>query len=137
MLSKRERERLAVAGSLRLETPSLICHAEQARTMRSERWRGAQHDKLHRRRARRSKAVLKSVMLSKPERRGASKGASKHPEKASFTMPRQGVSTRNAHPYDPTAAEKSPLNKLQSPLNFVRFFKTLRCFVASAFAARL
>src|SRR5437588_63259 len=46
--------------------------------------RGAQHDKPHCRRVRRSKAVLKSVMLSKPERRGASKGASKHPEKTSF-----------------------------------------------------
>jgi hypothetical protein len=77
-------------------------------------------------------------MLSKPERRGASKGASKHPERASFTMPRQGVSTRNAHPDDLTAPlKKLPLNKLQSPLNFMRFFKMLRYFVASTFAGRL
>lgn len=33
--------------------------------------------------------------------------------------------------------EKSPLNKINSPLNFVRFFKLLRNFVASALAARL
>jgi hypothetical protein len=30
-----------------------------------------------------------------------------------------------------------PLNKINLPLNFMRFFKTLRYFVASTFAARL
>jgi len=33
--------------------------------------------------------------------------------------------------------QKSPLNNLQPPLNFIRFFKTLRFFVASTFVARL
>ena len=34
-------------------------------------------------------------------------------------------------------AAKSPLNKINPQLNFMRFFKTLLYFVASAFAARL
>jgi hypothetical protein len=33
--------------------------------------------------------------------------------------------------------QKSPLNKINPPLNFIRFFNTLRFFVASTFAARL
>jgi hypothetical protein len=33
--------------------------------------------------------------------------------------------------------KKFPLNKINSPLHFICFFKPLRYFVASAFAARL
>jgi hypothetical protein len=33
--------------------------------------------------------------------------------------------------------QSTPLNNLRPPLNFVRFFKTLRYFVAPTFAARL
>jgi hypothetical protein len=36
-----------------------------------------------------------------------------------------------------SAVQKFRLNKINPPLNFMRFFKTLRFFVASTFAARL
>jgi len=43
---------------------------------------------------------LTSVILSEPER-GTSEGESKNPESVSFTMPIQGVSTKNPAPVFP------------------------------------
>jgi len=42
------------------------------------------------------------------------------------------VDQRNLRPL-----QSFPLNKVNPPLNFIRFFKTLRFFVALTFAARL